>query len=64
MVCVGKGLRVCADVKKNGYVRIELFDSSKQPSAEGELITKTVTDGLVRWKDGFSFEKLKGNESD
>ena len=62
VVCVGKGLRVSADVKKNGYVRIELFDSSQQPLVESELITKTVTDGLVRWKDGFSFEKLKANE--
>jgi len=62
VACTGKGLRICADVKKNGYVKIELLDSDHQLLAEGELITKTVTDGLVRWKGGFSFEKLKANE--
>jgi len=30
--------------------------------AQGELITKTVTDAPIQWKDGFSFEKLKGKE--
>jgi hypothetical protein len=28
--------------------------------AEGEPITKTVTDAVVRWNRGFSWEELKG----
>jgi len=62
VVCTGKDLRICADVKKNGYVKIKLLDSDNKPLAEGELIAKTVTDGPIQWKDGFSFKKLKGKE--
>ena len=62
VVCTGKDLRVCADVEKNGYVKIKLLDSDNKPLAEGELIAKTVTDGPIQWKDGFSFKKLKGKE--
>ena len=62
VVCTGKDLRICADVEKNGYVKIELLYSDNKPLAEGELIAKTVTDGPIQWKDGFSFKKLKGKE--
>ena len=30
--------------------------------AEGELITKTVTDSEVRWKNGFSLKELRNKE--
>ncbi|MFC1636303.1 family 16 glycoside hydrolase [Planctomycetota bacterium] len=62
VVCTGEGLRICADVEKNGYVKTQLFDSNNKPLAEGELIAKTVTDGPIQWKDGFSFNKLRGKE--
>jgi hypothetical protein len=62
VVCTGNGLRICADVEKNGYVKIKLLDSDNNPLAEGELITKTVTDGPIHWKDGCSFNKLEGKE--
>ena len=29
---------------------------------EGKLVTKTVTDAVVEWKDDFSLTKLKGKE--
>jgi len=63
VVCTGGDLRICADVEKNGYVKIKILDSDNKPLAEGELIAKTVTDGPVQWKDGFSFKKLKGKEN-
>lgn len=62
VVCTAEGLRVCADVEKNGYVKIALLDGGDKPRAQSELITKSVTDGLVRWKDEFSLAKLKAKE--
>ncbi|UCE46520.1 MAG: DUF1080 domain-containing protein [Phycisphaerales bacterium] len=62
VVCTGKNLRVCADVKKNGYVKTKLLDSYNKLLVEGKLITKTVTDGPIQWNNGFSFKKLKGKE--
>jgi hypothetical protein len=62
VACTGEGLRVCADVHKNGYVKIELLSTSNQPVAEGKRITKTVTDDPVRWKDGFSFRTIESSE--
>jgi hypothetical protein len=62
VVCTGKDLRVCADVKKKGYVKIKLFDNDNKQLAESELISKTVPDSPVQWKNGFSFSKLKGKE--
>ena len=62
VVCTGEHLRVSADVEKNGYVQIRLLDSSNKLLAEGEPLTKTVTDGPIQWKNGFSFGKLKGKE--
>ena len=29
---------------------------------EGELVTKTATDSPIKWKDGFSFKKVKGKQ--
>jgi hypothetical protein len=53
---------------KDGKV-IEPFDlkncepvSYDKTLAEGELITKTVTDARIQWQDGFSLGKLKGNQ--
>lgn len=59
---VGSSLRISADVAPSGYVKVTLLDEDTQKLADGELITKTVTDADVIWKDGFSFDKLKGEE--
>jgi len=62
VVCTGRDLRICADVESNGYVKVQLLDSKNRPLVASESITKTVTDGPIRWKDGFSFDNIKGKE--
>ncbi len=62
VVCTGNELRICTDVEKNGYVKLKLLDSDNKPLAEGKLVVRTVTDGPIEWRDGFSFRKLKGKE--
>ncbi len=32
------------------------------PTFAGELITKTVTDARIQWKEGFSLRKLKSKD--
>jgi len=62
VLCTAKTLRVTADVVMSGYVKVTIFDNKNKELAEGELITRTVTDAEVQWKEGFSFGSLKGNE--
>ena len=59
---VAGSLCISADVAPSGYVKVTTLDEQNKKLAEGELITKTVTDAPVQRKDGFSFEKLKGKE--
>ncbi|MHC4251731.1 MAG: hypothetical protein ACYS9X_21630 [Planctomycetota bacterium] len=59
---VAGSLCVSADVAPSGFVKVTAFDKDNKRLAEGELITKTVTDRAIRWKDGFSFEKLRDKE--
>ena len=59
---VGDSLCISADVAPSGYVKVTALDEDNNKLAEGELITKTVTDAQIQWKDGFSFKKLKGKE--
>ena len=39
-----------------------ILDKDNKKPVEGELISKTVTDAGIQWKDGFSFKKLKGKQ--
>ncbi len=59
---VGNALCVSADVAPSGYVKVTALDKDNKRLAEGELITKTVTDAEVQWKKGFSLKTLKGKE--
>jgi len=52
-----------ADVAPSGYVKVTALDEDNKKPAEGELITKTVTDAPIQWKDGFSLGKLKGKKN-
>ena len=62
-VVAGAGsLRLSADVVTSGYVKVTLIDKENKELAEGELIVRTVTDGEVQWKEGYSFGSLKGKE--
>ena len=55
-------LCLIADVVMSGYVKVVLIDEDNKKLAEGKLVTTTVSDAKIEWKDGFSFKKLKDNE--
>jgi len=57
---VGNSLAVSADVAPSGYVKVTLCDQDSNKLAEGELLTKTVTDAAIQWKNGFALRTLKG----
>ncbi len=57
---VGDTLRISADIAPSGYVKVTALDANNEEVAEGELITTTVTDAPIQWKDGFSLEENKG----
>jgi len=59
---VGNALCVSADVAPSGFVKVTLFDKDNKKPAEGKLITKTVTDAEVQWKEDFSLNDLEGKE--
>jgi len=60
VIAVAGSLCLSADVVLSGYVKVVLLDEKNTKLAESELISKTVSDGPVRWKGGFSLEKLRG----
>jgi len=60
VVCTGSMLRLCADVGKNGFVKVMLLDKDNRRLAQSKLIKETVTDAEVKWMDSFSFENLRG----
>ena len=59
---VGDSLCISADVAPSGFVRVTLLDKDNKQVAEGELVTTTVSDAMIEWKDGFSLKTLKGKE--
>jgi len=59
---IDDSLCISADVAPSGYVKVTALDENDKKLAQGELITKTVTDAPVQWKDGFSLRKLEGKE--
>jgi len=60
VVCTGSELQICADVRRNGFVKVKLFDNDNTQLAESKLITRTVTDTVVKWQKAFSIENVKG----
>ena len=59
VVCAKTTLQISADVSKSGAIKVTLLDKDNEPLAEGELVTTTVTDAPVQWKDGFSLQDLQ-----
>jgi len=59
---VGDSLRISADVAPSGYVKIEALSEGGKVLAKGELVTTTVTDAPIQWKEGFDFESLEGQK--
>jgi hypothetical protein len=62
VVCTGKGLRICADIGENGYVKVKLLDADNEPLAEGRPIKKTVPYATVKWLNDFSPESIEGED--
>jgi hypothetical protein len=60
VVCTGSELQICADVRRNGFVKVKLFDNDNKQWLQSKLITRTVTDTVVKWQKGFSIENVKG----
>jgi len=60
VVCTGSELQICADVRRNGFVKVKLFDNDNKQWLQSKLITRTVTDAVVKWQKGFSIENVKG----
>jgi hypothetical protein len=55
-------LQISADIAPSGFVRTTVLDEAGKQLAEGKLVTKTVTDATIEWKDSFSLKKLKGKD--
>ena len=55
-------LCISADIAPSGFVKTTVFDKDGKQLGEGKLVTKTVTDAAIEWKDGFSLKKVKGTE--
>ena len=59
---VAGSLCISADVAPSGFVKVTAFDSDDNELAEGELVTTTVSDAKIEWKEGFSMKELEGKE--
>jgi hypothetical protein len=58
--CTGTELQLSADIETVGSVKVMLLDqSNEQLLAESEPIEQNVTDGVVKWKNGFSMERVQ-----
>ncbi|NCF84990.1 MAG: hypothetical protein GWQ08_05595 [Verrucomicrobiaceae bacterium] len=53
-----KGLRVSADVEQKGHVKVSVFDERNELLAQSEPLKGSLTDGKVKWQDGFSLDEL------
>ena len=62
VVCSGIELQLSADVGRNGYVKVSLYDENNKRLAESERIRQTVTDGKVKWRERFSIGALQGKD--
>ncbi len=63
LTVVDASLAISADViPYSGSVRVTLLNEDDKVLTEGKLVTNTVTDAEVEWKDGFSLKKLKGEK--
>jgi len=59
---VGNSLCLSADVAPSGFVKVLVFDKNKKQIAEGELVTTTVSDAKIQWKDNYLFNQQKGKD--
>lgn len=57
----GGTLRISADVRDNGSVRVTATTPDGKRLAQSEAIRETVTDGAVTWADGWDLSSVHGN---
>jgi len=58
--CRGGEFQLSADIQSVGSVIVKLFDiANEQLIAKSEPIEATVTDGVVKWQNGFSINTVK-----
>jgi hypothetical protein len=57
-----EALGVSADVAPSGFVKVTALDEQNNALAEGEPITKTVTNAEVQWKEGLTLKDLARKE--
>jgi len=62
VLVVGNSLCVSADVAPSGFVKVTVLNKDNKRLAEGELVTTTVSDAKIQWKDKFSLKNLKDKE--
>ena len=62
VVCTGGKLQLSADIPDRGAIKVTVLDKDNKALAESEPIAQTVTDAVVRWKEGFSLDTLKDND--
>jgi hypothetical protein len=62
VLAIGDSLRLSAEVAMSGYVKVTVLNKNDKELGQSELIKKTGTDDPIRWRDGFSFKRLKSKE--
>lgn len=60
VLCTGQTIAVSADIQKDGFVKIRLFNESSKELAQAKAFRKSVTDGRVQWSSKSKNKGLKG----
>jgi hypothetical protein len=59
---VGNSLCVSADVAPSGFVKVFVLDNNNQNLTEGKLVTKTVSDAKIQWKNNFTLKDYRNKD--
>ena len=55
----GQEIRVSADVDRGGSIKVSIIDDKRQDVATARTVSKTVTDGRLKWKTKISTDKVR-----
>jgi hypothetical protein len=53
-------LRITADTEQEGSVKVSVLDERNEVLAESEPLHGSLSDAMIPWPDGFSFDELGG----
>jgi hypothetical protein len=56
-------LRLSADVESGGFVKVKLVDRDSNVLAESKVLKRSSSDKKIKWRDGFSLEKLRSKSA-